>query len=131
MWDSLLLDREPDIKTLRAAASRVFGVAPADVAVIQEDEVQDTSSARVVAHVYVQGDFALMIDVNPDPDLEERASMEGLTLLCRTLGVMAFMGDDSEDPTSGHLVSAAGDVRPAMIDPDAEDAGEYRLTRRS
>jgi hypothetical protein len=75
------------------------------------------------------GDFAALVDVYADPDLEARASLEGLADLCSALGVSAFIGDDSDNPSSGTLVSDTGQVVPAKIDPAAENTGEYRLIR--
>ena len=57
-------------------------------------------------------------------------SLEGLAVLCSHLGISAFMGDDSANPASGSLVSETGQVTAAMIDLEAENAGEYRLIRR-
>lgn len=128
MWDSILLTRHPSAAALRSAVSRVFGVEPSDVHVLAPNSDSDTSAARVVVDVApVRGDFAVLVDVYPDPDLQTRATLENLAHLCSALGLSAFMSDDSDNPASGYLVSDTGDLAPAMIDPEAENAGEYLL----
>ena len=105
-------------------------VAPEDVQIITPGSDRDTSTARVVVDVApASGDFSALVDVDADPDLEARASLEGLAHLCSALGLSAFVGDDSANPASGTLVSDAGRVAPAMIDPAAENDGQYRLIR--
>lgn len=130
MWSSILLSATPKADALRRAVSRAFGVEPTEVHVLTGAPGQDTRAARVVVEITsVRGDFAALVEVYPAQDLESRGSLAGLATICRELGVSAFMGDDSVDPSSGYLVTAAGQVEAAMIDPDAENAGEYRLTR--
>jgi hypothetical protein len=131
MWTSILLTKLPKFEALRAAVSRVFGVDPSDVQVITPSSTRNTSAAKVVVDVaQAQGDFAAVVEVYSDPDLERYGSLEGLAVLCSQLGISAFMGDDSGNPASGSLVSETGEVTSAMIDPEAENAGEYRLLRR-
>jgi len=131
MWSSILLTATPEVDALRRAVSGAFGVEPTEVHVLTGAPGQDTSSARVVVEIAsVRGDFAALVEVYPEQDLESRGSLAGLAAICRELDVSAFIGDDSVNPSSGYLVTAAGQVEAAMIDPEAETAGEYRLTRR-
>ena len=131
MWSSILLTATPEVDALRRAVSGAFGVEPTEVHVLTGDPGQDTSAARVVVEVAsVRGDFVSLVEVYADEDLESRGSLAGLASVCRELRVSAFIGDDSANPSSGYFVTAAGQVEAARIDPEAETAGEYRLTRR-
>jgi hypothetical protein len=129
-WDDILLEKYPDEAALQRALARVFGVSSRQVGLVRSSATSTGSASVRGVITRVRGDFSCMLAVSIDDALASADRVSGVASLCVALGTKAFTSGVASNPYSGILIDEAGRAQPALLDPDAEERGKYRLWRR-
>lgn len=133
LWQELLVDRELTAEKTAAAFADLFGVARAEVAVVESVAALEAAEGVKVLceRGTAGGDFPARLSVYVrDPALE---GVEGRPLVerfSRRLGCSCLMSDDSPNPYSMLLVRPDGETRRVYLDTARlDERDEYVVSR--